>query len=100
VDWSPVFAWDHPSYVATQTTQPPYLQNWNQPPQIQPDIKYTGNVAVQCDAGRPSTGHSNGSVVTLCDGSVKVVSGAVGQPTWQAAILPEDGNVPSSYGDW
>jgi len=97
VDWAPVFAWNHPSYQTTQTTNPPYLQNWAQTPMVQPDVTATGT-ANQCDVSRPSTGHSSGSVVGMADGSVKLVSRSVSQPTWQSAILPEDG-VPLGN-DW
>jgi len=97
VDWPPIFAWNHPSYQTTQTTNPPYLQNWNQPPLVMPDVTATGT-ASQCDNSRPSTGHSSGSVVGMADGSVKTVSRSVSQPTWQSAILPEDG-VPLGN-DW
>jgi hypothetical protein len=77
------------------------MQNWNQPPQIQPSVVYTGKTdGSQCDAGRASTGHSSSTVVCMADGSGKIVSGNVSQPTWQAALLPEDGLVPGSFGDW
>jgi len=68
---------------------------WNLPPQIQPIL--TGATPVtpvpanQCDASRPSTGHSMGSLAGMADGSVKSVDGGVSQSTWQAALLPDDG---------
>jgi len=66
------------------------------PPQIQPIL--TVSPTNQCDTSRPSTGHSNMSQAGLCDGSVKVVDGNVSQPTWQSALMPEDG-VPLGS-DW
>jgi prepilin-type N-terminal cleavage/methylation domain-containing protein len=98
VDWSPYFAWNHPKHVAG--TADPRLQNWDQPPQIQPSMALVaaGSTREQCDVSRPSTGHSNACLVGLGDGSVKPVSGTISQKTWQAAILPADG-VPLGS-DW
>jgi len=97
--WSPFFAWDHPSWLTGTSA---FEQNWNQPPQIQPDIKLTSTATTQnpaqCDSSRPSTGHAGGSIVCLADGSVRMVAGNISQATWQAAILPEDG-VPLGS-DW
>ena len=76
-------------------------KNWNLPPQIQPRITATAVGTVdpnQCDAGRPSTGHTGGSLAGMGDGSVRVVGASVSQTTWQAALLPDDG-VPLGS-DW
>ena len=35
--------------------------------------------------------HTSGAMVGLMDGSVRLVSNGITQPTWQAAILPTDG---------
>ncbi len=92
VDWAPVFAWNHPSYQTTQTTNPAYLQNWAMPPQITPSItRTTGNNPEQCDVSRPSTGHTGGSVVAMGDGSVRTVADGVSQASWIRAVMPRDG---------
>ena len=93
VDWFAVFGWNYTGYQAGTAT--PYLQNWNQPPMIQPKIDPvpTAGAAVDpelCDASRASTGHAS-CVAAMADGSVRLISPAVSQPTWQAAILAEDG---------
>jgi prepilin-type N-terminal cleavage/methylation domain-containing protein len=101
-DWGSLFAWNRPDWLPPKTAV--YMQNWNQPPQIQPTLTETGVFAstgvanpTQCDAGRPSTGH-NVCLVCLADGSVKAVNGEITQRTWQSAILPTDG-VPLGA-DW
>jgi prepilin-type processing-associated H-X9-DG protein len=62
------------------------LQNWRLPPQIQPGIALTGT-AIDCDAGRPSTGHSGGSNVAMADGSVRTVAGNVRHPGHQPRLV-------------
>jgi len=100
VDWAPNLAYNNSSYVPpTNSTNPPYEQNWNQPPQIQPVLTpttgtTTNGAPLQCDEAMPSTGHSASSMVGMCDGSVRTVAGSVSQASWQAAILPADGNSP------
>jgi hypothetical protein len=98
VDWYSTFAWNHPSYQPTQTTNSFYLMNWHLPPQIQPSVTRTGGTPEQCDASRPSTGHSSASVVGMGDGSVRTVAGGVSAASWLAGIRPEDGATPGS--DW
>jgi hypothetical protein len=98
VDWAPVFAWNATAYQPTQATNPAYLQNWRLPPQIQPSVTRTGGTPEQCDASRPSTGHSSASVVGMGDGSVRTVAAGVSPATWVAGIMPEDGATPGS--DW
>jgi len=44
----------------------------------------------------PSSGHSTTIQVTLMDGSVRGVSGGVGQTTWNNAMQPDDGQVLGS----
>jgi prepilin-type N-terminal cleavage/methylation domain-containing protein len=95
-DWMPVFACNYTGWLAPNA---PYLQNWNQPPQIQPVLTVTTGTAtngapLQCDASMPSTGHAASSLVGMCDGSVRAIAGSVSQASWQAAILPADGNAP------
>jgi prepilin-type N-terminal cleavage/methylation domain-containing protein len=111
VDWSPVFAWDYPSYMIAATAPigyastgaagiataaNAYLQGWNLPPQIRPVITLNNDPNTQCDVSRPSTGHSSVCMVGMADGSARTVSGTVSQASWMAAILPEDGNIPGS----
>jgi len=95
VDWMPIFAWNHPSYQLTQTANPPYLQNWAMPPQIQPSIALSTTVE-NCDTSRPSSGHSSASTVGMSDGSVRTVTGSVSQASWLAAVLPGDANTVGS----
>jgi len=64
-----------------------------QPPMIQPDIQATPVGTVnpnQCDTSRGSTGHTV-CLVGMSDGSVKTLSTGLSQPTWQAALIPNDG---------
>jgi prepilin-type N-terminal cleavage/methylation domain-containing protein len=98
VDYSPYFAWNHSSYMVSNTAnQPPYLKNWGLPPQIQPLATVNNDPNTQCDAGRPSTGH-NVCLVCMADGSVKAVKGEITPATWLAAIQATDG-VPLGS-DW
>jgi prepilin-type N-terminal cleavage/methylation domain-containing protein len=50
------------------------------------------------DGCRPNGFTQAGCLVSLCDGSVRLVSAAISQNTWQNALLPADGNVLGS--DW
>lgn len=51
-----------------------------------------------CDGRRPSTPHSGGMLVALCDGSVRSVNSSMLPATlWQAAH-PNDGSIPNA--DW
>jgi prepilin-type N-terminal cleavage/methylation domain-containing protein len=99
VDWPSLFAYNRAYYIVPQPSgqnNPPYLLNWNQPPQIQPSITLSTLTSSgtfdpnQCDWSRPSTGH-NVELVAMADGSVRDVSARVSQQTWQSAILPSDG---------
>jgi len=96
-DWSPIIGWNASAWLAPN---PPYMLNWNQPPQIQPIVTNVSATTPtkQCDVSRPSTGHSSSSVVGMADGSARLVSGDISQQTWQSAILPED-NIPLGS-DW
>jgi prepilin-type N-terminal cleavage/methylation domain-containing protein len=58
--------------------------NWNQTPQI-------GARQASCDKTRPQGNHTASCLVAMMDGSVRGVSAAVTQPTWQSAITPDDG---------
>ncbi len=61
------------------------------PPQIRPAVGY-------CDFQATNTGHTGGMQVGLCDGSVRTITSAVSQPTWQAANTIQGGEVLAS--DW
>jgi prepilin-type N-terminal cleavage/methylation domain-containing protein len=77
--WPPIFA-DSNQFAAPI---------WNGVPQIQPTNPGGPN---PCTKGRPQTTHSGGMVTGMGDGSVRIVSGNVSQPTWQNALTPADGN--------
>jgi prepilin-type N-terminal cleavage/methylation domain-containing protein len=47
----------------------------------------------QCVPALPSTGHSSGLQVSMCDGSVRNVSPDVTQATWQAACTPYSSDI-------
>jgi len=101
VDWAPIIGWDHASYQPGNAGgNPAYLKNWALPPQIQPIVTNVSATTPtkQCDASRPSTGHSSSSVVGMADGSARLVSGDISNTTWRSAILPED-NIPLGP-DW
>jgi prepilin-type N-terminal cleavage/methylation domain-containing protein len=52
----------------------------------------------ECDPSRAQTAHSNGMVVGLGDGSVRVVIASISPTTWGYACDPRDGNSLGS--DW
>jgi hypothetical protein len=101
--WAPVFANNHPTNgfstgghqgsifeynartPAPQRIDAPYDsgQYWDAPP---------GIWQWQCDKSRLQSFHTDAVVVTMGDGSVRLVSGKVSQATWYAAIMPADGN--------
>jgi type II secretory pathway pseudopilin PulG len=109
--WAPVFANGNSAYGFTAGGQdgsifqyntrgldrPPlaqpytFGQYWDAPPQ-------TGITQSQCDKSRLQSFHTAAVTVSMGDGSVRVVSGDVSQPTWYAAIMPADGNPLGS--DW
>jgi prepilin-type N-terminal cleavage/methylation domain-containing protein len=62
-----------------------------QPPQVAP-------APSQIQFARASTMHPSGAQAALADGSVRSVSASVSQPTWQNALIPDDGNPLA--GDW
>jgi prepilin-type N-terminal cleavage/methylation domain-containing protein len=76
-DWAPLFAGKNDSNAG---------YNWNMPPQIQPFPW-----ATNCDPSRPSTSHPGSCQVSMMDGSVRGVNGAVTAATWLIAITPDDG---------
>ena len=43
------------------------------------------------DKSRANSAHTSGVLVGLVDGSVRMVTGGVTQPTWQSALMPADG---------
>jgi len=96
-DWSAIIGWNASAWLPAN---PPYMKNWNLPPQIQPIVTNVSATTPtkQCDVSRPSTGHSSSSVVGMADGSARLVSGDISNATWQSAILPED-NIPLGP-DW
>jgi prepilin-type N-terminal cleavage/methylation domain-containing protein len=79
-NWGPVFA---NSYA--------WGPEWSQVPQPEP-------ADGQCIKGYVQALHSGGMVTGMMDGSVRLVTASVGQPTWQNAILPADGNILGA--DW
>jgi prepilin-type N-terminal cleavage/methylation domain-containing protein len=113
VNWSPYFAWNHPSYMlpgdpgsnngGSAGAQIPYMRNWYLPPQVQPKVAQMQTITTYpdpnvCDSSRPSTGHTGGSQVCLGDGSVRTVSESISNATWLAVVFPDDGTPPGS--DW
>jgi len=60
------------------------LQYWDAPPQ-------TGVTQAQCDKSRLQSFHTNAVIVTLGDGSVRVVNASISQGTWYSAMSPADG---------
>jgi len=71
----------------------PWGGNWTSVPLVQPNPWNTA-----CDPSRPSTAHTGTCQAALMDGSVRGVSSAVTQTTWQYAFTPDDGNVmPSNW---
>jgi len=65
---------------------------WNQPPQT------NSTTVQQCDISRSQGNHTGGALCLLMDGSVRLVTSAITQLTWQNAILPADGNALGT--DW
>jgi len=95
-DWGPTFA--NPPVNSPLVTWP--IGNAVSAPgnYLQPPL--TGVAAYNtaaCDWTRPTSMHSVCNTL-LADGSVRGVSRAVSQPTWQMAIVPNDGGVLPS--DW
>jgi len=85
----PVYGWNvNPPLVAFPGS---FLQYWDAPPQ-------TGILQAACDKSRLQSFHTNAVIVTLGDGSARVVAGNITQGTWYAAISPADGNPLGS--DW
>jgi len=96
-EWMPQIAFR--SRVNTDWTN--ITENWDQVPQIQPELAAGppgSPLPNQCDTSRPSSGHPGGSLVAMADGSARVVREGITQPTWRAALLPRDG-VPLGS-DW
>jgi len=90
-DWGPTFANPPNGTLPWPITQGG--GNWNLPP-------LTGVAAYNttaCDWTRPTSMHSVCNTL-LADGSVRGVSRAVSQATWQMVITPNDGGVLGS--DW
>jgi len=67
--------------------------NWNQPP-LTGIASYTSSA---CDRTRPTSMHSVCNCL-IADGSVRGISRAVSQATWQMAVTPNDGGVLGA--DW
>jgi prepilin-type N-terminal cleavage/methylation domain-containing protein len=97
-DWNPnawgvTFANSPWEPVITPPPVVPVPPLWSSLPQIQPNPWQTA-----CNPALPSSAHTAVCLVGLADGSVRAVSSAVSQPTWQMAIVPDDGlPLPS---DW
>jgi len=62
-----------------------------QPFQVQPNM-------AQCSAYLPSTGHTAGINVALCDGSVRFVAQGISSASWWTVVTPNGGDLPGS--DW
>jgi len=73
-----------PVIGATQGDDTIYL------PQFAP-AQSTSTGTTTCDPKRPQSNGQGGILVSLFDGSVRVVGPGITQPTWQAAMLPDDG---------
>jgi prepilin-type N-terminal cleavage/methylation domain-containing protein len=82
--YHPVFAWE----VRWGTGIGPQSKF-----QVRP-LPFIGN----CDPGRPATGHTGGMMVTLADGSVRLLSEGMSGTTWWAACTPSGGETLPS--DW
>jgi prepilin-type N-terminal cleavage/methylation domain-containing protein len=78
---------------STEFANPNVSGTWSQPPQL--GITIAQNA---CDRNRSQSFHPAAVNVALMDGSVRSVSASVSQPTWQAALVPDDGTVLGS--DW
>jgi prepilin-type N-terminal cleavage/methylation domain-containing protein len=63
-------------------------------PQAAPSLGTTGT----CDPTTANAGHIGGVLVSLADGSVRLVSSGVSQRTWNAALTPAGGETMGS--DW
>ena len=83
--YTPMFAYNGPVNSGD-------VNNWSSLPQI-------GVKVADCDWSRSQSMHTSGAVVGLGDGSVRMVSATVGQPTWQALIVPDDGSANIGQ-DW
>jgi hypothetical protein len=56
------------------------------------------NFMTSCDPTRPQSAHTNGLMVGLGDGSVRLVSMGISATTWARVNDPRDGQVPGA--DW
>jgi len=70
----------------------PWGGNWNQPPQFG-----AANYA-SLDRTRPCTPHTDSCITSMGDGTVRSVSAAMSQASWQQGFMPDD-SVPLSS-DW
>jgi prepilin-type N-terminal cleavage/methylation domain-containing protein len=77
-DWG----WQWSAIIANQAA----VGAWNGLPQFQPTY-------ANCDHRFPQGPHTNQILVLLMDGSVRGVSSSIGNPTWQYALTPADGQV-------
>jgi prepilin-type N-terminal cleavage/methylation domain-containing protein len=87
----------------------PWLVTWDTSGYVFPviaDTKVFGAAAfgkpqqhptlAQCDHRLAQSAHTGGVMALLLDGSVRIISPTVTQPTWQHALTPDDGNVLGS----
>jgi prepilin-type processing-associated H-X9-DG protein len=65
--------------------------------QVRPPLPNSAN-ANKCDPDRPSSSHTAGMNVALCDGSVRFLSQGISANTWWAACTPSAGDILGS--DW
>jgi prepilin-type N-terminal cleavage/methylation domain-containing protein len=85
--------WNWWGYDSAQPAFAIYKIGINAMFQVQP-LPYTTN----CDVFRPSTPHTGGMQVALCDASVRGVAQSVSPTTWWAACTPAAGDQLGS--DW
>jgi prepilin-type N-terminal cleavage/methylation domain-containing protein len=85
-----------PQYAAMFAYYPFYDVNNNPyipPPQVNPTPPKADYRLVQSN-------HSGNVIVGMADGSARPVKTTVSQPTWQAAVEPNDDIHPEAYPDW
>jgi len=92
-DWAPL--WNHPSDGAHHGNQHQWTHTYGQFGAYMPQV---GTKPKQAHPYYPNSGHSASIQVGLMDGSVRGVTGAVGNNSWTYAMLPDDGQVlPSNW---
>jgi len=80
--------WPGWNWSGNNSTTGPISQLTDCTPQFNPQLP--------CDPTRPSTGHTSGINVTMCDASVRIVSKNVSPASWWAAMTPRSKDVSGS----